>query len=715
MSFFRQILIVLTILSISFVGRAAEHNSFSAIESGLRALSEDPQAEVFLRIYKDRFEIVSYNRKEISEDVFDKVLHEKSIPGIPTLKLSADSDELVFQLSGDDELIKPLLADGTSSKKFALREATVLETHKREEWRDFIAAAVNEGLLTYVSRKSADAEVVEFRFRNKLSAPAFVSSKGIQLSEEFYNWMQVSLEHPPSEGSNGFVVLVHEPHSNVVGQQQLLKGLQSLQLSNKRSMAFLVEGQYENSSRRIEFNGLDTELDQAARKGSTLESLVNSLVSMHLVNGPMAYCLLYDRNLPMYAIDDKDALKRDVGGYLPGDKIKELKAILAIAESLERKAQQEKDEDSVALVNQLVVVAMAYSTADLSQTHGQQLVDYYETLSAIISQIASLSTAEKSIRQQAAYLKSQAKAYKQLQETYQAAVDRDATMAEQIRLRATSSPDLLSVAFIGNFHTSGVTQLLRKSGVGYIVVEPRIQGFDSREELTAFQEAIHSKTRPRYLKRIQNLNMGPTSPTRAEVTKHFKKYLAWQAKRSARQVKKQENSLGKISSSLETDRLRDALQSNSTLSMVEIDSIASGGHLPPPPSSLYADAFAFFEPNSRNHGAKFVLQDVSASAWSDGARYRFLENAVIIPSVKMTENLDQHAMAVFFTDRKSHRAFATVKDPSSNRYYFMEADKALDVIDNLGPPSPKKGEDIRAHIRFSELLRMLFPKEQSYV
>lgn len=677
----------------------AEAGDIKKLGTTLHGLHKDPTQDVFISVRSDGFDLLRTEERDISKSEYDKARAAATPDALPELEFSHRGTAIALEESKDSTLLAYTPIGGTEPSKWVRRSAVVVERYATDQWSDFLTAAVAEGLFQYVQHTSAYGEETELRFRRP--SPASVQSPGgaINLSSDFYASMQISPSHPAFEGTHGFVILVHEPHANVVGQKVMLRGLRALRAANaNRDFEFLVEGAYEGD-RKIRLNGLDTALKTASGgDAKKAERLVVDLLSRHVINGPMAYRLLDDQNLPAFAIDDNDALKGDRGGAAPADFTAEAattgRVVRAIATALEAADPETQKQMDAALL-----IARAYITADISDVDGQQLVDYFggnarvfDALADIGAQLPHGAVAGKDL----AFLRAQAKAYRAEQAQYAAALKRNPTMASEIARHATSSNPAVSVGFIGSFHTDGVTSLLKAAGVGYIVVEPRISGFSTDADEAAFSKMIHGESRASAIKEVLKRNSGPVAPSSAEVSSAIAKFWSHDAVVVAPVPSPPTGEHW----ALDEHRLSTALEANTTLGAPDIRMGAGKGGSPPPPE--YASAFAFLDPPGGGRHAQLVIVDPESAKWSGDSRYEFLKNATLVP-VRKEAGRESRSVVTFAQDPETKQIFSAVHDPKSNRVYFMDAQGGLDLLKQMGPPKVKEGQTVRVHMQVSAI------------
>lgn len=678
-------LLAVSMLTFALPAPAAEVDYKTVVEKLKQSAAT---ADTFLRIADAHIELVREEEKPISQADFNAIAKQKVQTGFPALKFAQGLEGI--ELSFDDgTTIAEYRAHGQEkATKWTKTEESVVQSFPRSGWRSFLDAALGAGLVRYSAvAKSGDDLGAAMQF-TRPSPATFGTPRGVlKLGRTFWQTMQLAPKFASQSGGAGFVVIVHEPHQDFVGQKEMLKGLSALHADNALPLHFLVEGAY-SSSRKIEYNGLDVQIN-ALPDRATRERAVLQLLEPHVINGPMAYRLLYDQGIPADAVDDNRALAKDVyGATVDPDKImRALAAVETAAASL--------DDETRGMFAELLTIAVAYSVADLEQIGSAQLVDYFESLGRFLRVVAKAATILPSAPASAvADLKQQASAADSESKTYAAALARDATLGAQIAQRSSSAGEL-PVAFIGNFHTEGVTKALQAKGIGYIVVEPRLHGYSTPSQDRAFQEIVHGgPTRAKALNDALKPNTGQVAPSASEVSGPIAAFLKRQSQRAFTV-----DPTGGLPEAVDGTRLNSALHENSALATAQL----SGGGGQPPPPPRFKGAFAFFEPGGkRGQGGKFVVLDGKREHWQSAPRYEYLKKAAIIPPVTVHER-DHRALAVFFQDPTSGKVFATVYDEGSGRYYMMEAADALDVLGTIGPPTPKKGKQLRVHVELSKI------------
>jgi hypothetical protein len=656
-------------------------------------MKSDPNKEVFLLFTEDNFELARTDEKDISEADFEKAVSDAASTGARLkLELSTHGNALVL-VNDDSTSVGQYTQSGQQKpSRWFRRSKVVVETYARTQWRDFMKAAIDNGLAQYERYSSPDGQSAVLRFKRPSPATIGMPAAPISFSPAFYENMQIAPDFPASTGKNGFVLLVHEPHSDFVGQQALLRGLRALRVANPKSeFQFLVEGAYGDPTRNIDFNGLDKALDDASGGDPAVaEDLVMKLLSAHVINGPMAYRLLDGRSVPVpaYAIDDLTQLKNDKPGAPPAPLETELRASERVLSGLES-AVDGLDVDARRKLRSTLAELRAYLYADVTEIEGQTLVDYIDLRASALEAIAKAAkglTSSASLAKDVRLLNSQAVAYHHQRDTYVAALGRNPTMAQEIAAHVSATSPKVSIGFIGSFHTPGVTAALRAKGIGYVVIEPRIQGFDSSVEQDAFDRMIHVETRKAAVRRILGLNSGPTAPSVTEVKTQIVPFFAKDLRRRKKLPAEE----------VQNSKAIAAIRTNGGFGSARIT--VSASELDSAPSQ-FKGAFGFVE---QGKSPRLVLRDSDGEAWKGEGRYEFLANAVTVPAVREGQ-IERQSSVTFYQSPTSKQVFAAIYDPASNRFYLMSADKALDALDHMGPPTVKKGERVRVHMRLSQL------------
>ena len=514
------------------------------------------------------------------------------------------------------------------------------------------------------------------------------AGRSVALDADFRENMRFSPEYPPQTGPNGFVVLLHDPHQHIAGRYQTLAALRALSLTNPGlKFRFLVEGLYQED-RSIPFNGVEMKVNAA---GETRGAFVYSLLSRFLINTPTAYRLLYDQGMPAHAIDDNSKLQYPAPppGRANRDQLTSLSNLIKAVVQ----ANSLSDLDKVQAVETIKDAAI-YIRAQQREASGDELVSYYRKSSRKAAALAqSLKTADAdALAADAAYWE-----WQRMQ--YQNALDRNSSMVREIVSQIRVAAGDLPVAFIGNFHTSGIIPGLQAAGIGYVVIEPRLIVPYTEEESRAFEQANHGNSRETYLSSVR-LNMGFNGLTAAEVRKLDSKFDARLADARTVQTSFERDFSAIPGSAIIVDRLAATRNNNGSISELVI---SSGGNQPPPPGDFGA-AFAWFDPNDGKPSGKptLVIADPKDRKWSGWERYNFLRNALFFPPQERA-GITVEAGLNFYPDPGSGLMFVAMYDAKTKRTYCFERE-ARKISALIPAPFPQTG-DRDARMQLTEIIR----------
>lgn len=660
-----------------------------------------------LRVRGDTFSILKEEASPIPEESA-KALLAQSKEQIPSLRLTPTGEVIVLRIDEDNTLeFEPREERGgaESSGSWRKRGLASVGSYPIGKWPDFVAFAIENGLTGYYEWRSAGAaRFSEMRFA--ALGPETVRSGGysLNLTSRFYRFMRVSPTHKPFAGSNGFVVLIHDPHSSVAGRFDLVPGLKALLDANQeRRFRFLIEGEYYGQSREIDYGSLPAAL-KAAPVGASRNALVYQLLRKFLVDTPLAYRLLYvgePASLPATAIDDNTLLER-APALVPGRDRRELDAVIGIAQAVS-KIPWKDDATRRAIEEKVGIAAMmtiAYVRADLSQMSSDQLPRHYSAIAKQFKTLADLGARladagqASGLSTHASFLRTQRTAYLSQADQYQRALARNTKMLEFIVPAAKNGRAVLPLAFIGNYHTEGITRGLRSEEIGYIVIEPRPREAvgDPEREHTDFQKAIHSLTAEAYLQRLL-MNKGFVKPRESYVSRFYFPYLQRQGAEIKTAYERSLRDYRVLAApELRFNELVSAMSDNGSLSGL---AIGYGRNKPPPPGK-FAGAFAFYDGSGGR--PELVILDPSDRRWQENDRYDFIRSGRF--GLPPAEGAITSALAItYYRDARTGRTFSTFYDRQSKRIYCFESTPAqLASLAPLPVGSEKTGYDVRLQL-----------------
>ena len=515
--------------------------------------------------------------------------------------------------------------------------------------------------------------------------------------------MKISKEYKPRAGNTDqLVILVHEPHWLLVGQYQLIPGLKSfLDANSQYKFRFLVEGNFENE---IENIPTKPTLDRFPKDVSTT-ALVFGLLRNALIDGPFAYRLLYDHDLPSMAIDDPEAIKKTPREPDLKDRLEQQKLFVKIHKKLE-KLPQEQNNDAM---NSLKLLEI-YVYADAQELEGQSAIDYslqmaqlYDALSNQLRSIHAQDFVEECL-----FLESEAKKYRIQVEILNYALKRDAVMAKNISTHFKSKyADRIPMVFIGNFHTPGITERFSKD-ISYVVIEPQLSPLiigPTEKERNNFNDALKPEKRLDYIKRLGGSLKLQVAPLERDLP-YYESFL----KKEALKIAQRDNAF-KASSPLSVDvtsKIINACKQNGCLSGVQIN-FAGGGQSPPP--SLPPGAFASFGSEGKDPNKMiFTIYDRREDNWKNRPdRFNLLAGMLFFHPYEKVQG--ETKKVTFFPVEQA--IYIVFFDPKTQRFYLYEWKEGTDIFPLLLLPKVKGKEELRMHMRTA--IRKLMDFEEKMI
>jgi hypothetical protein len=682
---------------------AAEKVDFQKLATPINELRKGSDRLLAIRMGQNSFRVLMLTENDVTATAARSLLPQKE--EFDVLKMSRDANWKEHKVDNDTTLDEPIGDDGQpdSSRNWRKESWETIATYSRTDWPKFFEFLVSNGMSGVQERKYKGG--ASFALAFSPISPDHIDAAGHRLlmPPAFQEQMRFSPHYPPRAGASGFVVLLHDPHENIAGRFQTVSGLRSLISANSSTaFRFLVEGAYTDPTRKIGFAGLDA---LVKRNDPASFALVSALLSRYLINTPMAYRLLYDPMMDADAIDDNELLK------YPAPPIeRSLSQQFATLQHIDDALRK----PSPANVSQLrrkaltsLNTAVDYLVANLDNVSDEKLAEYYRTIGEALSTVASTG---KQIVQNGGELEAadlqaltgDARFYQAQANVYQKALDRNKTMGPEIIKAARLAQTKVPIAFIGNFHTKGLTDQLNTAGVGYIVIEPRPRMLSSASEHRTFELMIHMNSRSQALSSLV-LNMGPVALTASEVQQQVAPKIRLKGPEyNSMRTAIDRDFTAITGSAVDVSRLNAARDGNTSLSAIRI---SSGGNRPPPPTN-FGEAFAYFDPGDRQSGSGsplLILPDARDGRWREDARYEFLRTALFRPPQENGEgsigiNMDFYSL--------SGRLFFTVYEPQSKRIYCFEGSpqKAAGFV---AAPAGPNGRDQDLRMQLGELLKLL--------
>jgi hypothetical protein len=400
--------------------------------------------------------------------------------------------------------------------------------------------------------------------------------------------------------------------------------------------------------------------------------MVQSLLSSYLIDTPMAYRLLYGRTIRATAIDDNRFLGYNAPRVLrpPAEQFKSLQRFEAAVQSL--------DVGDAKIKNSLLSAvrdAMVFLDADINEATDERAVAYYELMAKSTKALAetalliSASGIKFNAQADAEALGRDSLAYDDEAQIFRFAVQRNGKMAEQIIAASHQPLQSIPIAFIGNFHTAGITTVLRQNGIGYAVIEPRPRVPVSRSEVERFNRAVHRNTAAAYLATVR-LRKLKVAPTITDVRTIYRPKMVTKGAALKSEIRAVQDQVAAISGAkLDTKEFITATGENGSLAGLRL-SFNDESQPPLPPE--FKGAFAYFEPGgpSGRHSA-FVVTDSRDGRWSSPDRYTFLRAAVFPPRSDPAV-LRVVSEETFYPDLVHDLMYYTIFDQKSGRIYCFE-------------------------------------------
>lgn len=581
-------------------------------------------------------------------------------------------------------------------------EFVQIQSYPSKYWLNFIKQAISRGLIEYEVIEYEGESYASLTFKQVGPSSLQFGKRSLEFSDEFYEYMTICKEFKSRKGgTDQFVILVHEPHGLLAGQYQLIPGLKAfLETNSQYNFRFLVEGYFEKET---EYISTKPTLDQFSKDVSK-ETQVISLLGNFLIDGPFAYRLLYDPDLPALAIDDPEIIKMTPREPVFRDLLEHQKVFAEILSKLDRLPQEQTTK-----AQQMLGLLRYYVQADVQDLEGQSVIDHCLQMTQLYDALSNQlrSFRNQDFTEESSFLKNQAQSYRTHVKILEYALKRDATMARNIASHFKSKyTERIPIVFIGNFHTHGIIDRLPKE-IGYVVIEPQVSPLSltpPKKDRDNFNDALKPETRPSYLIKLGgSLKLG-VAPLRKELP-YYESFL----KRESSRIKSQRNTF-KASSPLMPDitsKINNALELNGILTSAQAI-FAGGGDMPPPP---FQGAFASFSYGPGGENPKMIFYDREEENWKRSDRLNYLKKILLIlPYEKVKKETRKGS---FYHGRETNRTFFWIFDPKTLTFYLYEWKEGMDVFNLLPLPKVEDEEETTIHLRLS--IRELMDYEEEEV
>lgn len=667
--------------------QAAERPAFGNIASIIDQLRHGTGFNLVVHIGASNFEILREATTPITSTEARAARAElrKHKPGLPSIRFTKGHETAAYDL--DERTVIEVDINATP-EKWTCRRLETVATYPDSAWEPFIEFCLRNGLAELTVYERGAARFGEITFA--AVGPARISYPGgsLHLSPAFYEDMRVSPDYPESTGTNGFVILIHDPHQDVGGRFRLMSGLAALFTANPAlNFEYLVEGAFPLEERSIRDGGLGEYLRRFPEPQRRL--IVNSMLRQFLVDTPLAFQLSRSPEAPIHglAIDDNRFLSKPGASFVETSTIDA--ALTALREFAAPRDQENTNSEEAAargMILEGIYMTAALERANSTNLNDMQLIRHLERLQASFGALGDVaSEISKSLPEMQAHrdaLEKQSAAYSTQAQKCKDALQRNETMLPFIEAAGRNCAKELPLVFIGSSHTEVITRRLRTDGIGSVVMEPRRQG--------TYQHFDRDQ------KRFENLK-GLCSLTEDQVRTDYILFIQAILREAAT------HQIGMTSvtgvGNINLNRLQLAVASNGWLadSVVEIAkanarSVDRAG---------IAGAFAFFD--EADGKPKLVLLDKDSERWRGEDRYA----RVAVASFALPYADKEQTPVIHFVrhpaSKSSSREYCSIYKPDSKRVYLVEG--SISSVASVLRLSTLRGRGpVNVHFQLGELL-----------
>jgi hypothetical protein len=638
-----------TILALS---PAAEPPAFGPIAPEIDQLRHGAGSNLVVHIGAGSFDILREATTPITSTEARAARAElrKHKRGLPSIRFTKNHEVAAYDL--DQRTVMEVDINATP-EKWTRRRLETVATYPDSAWEPFMEFCLRNGLAELTVYERGEARFGEITFA--AVGPAAISYPGGSLhsSPAFYQDARVSPDYPESAGTNGFVILIHDPNQDVGERLRLMSGLAALFAANPAlNFEYLVEGAFPLEDRSIRDGGLGEYLRRFAEPQRKL--IVNSMLQQFLVDTPLAFQLSRSPQAPVHglAIDDNRFLSKPGTVFVETSKIDA--ALTALREFAVPRDQENTNSEEAAARG--MILEGIYMTAALERANSTNLSDvqrikHLERLKASFGALGDVaSEISKSLPEMRAYadaLEKQSTAYSTEAQKYKDALQRNETMLPFIEAAGRNCANQVPLVFIGSSHTEAITRRLRTDGIGYVVIEPRRQAaynhFDRDqgrfENIKSFSSLTEDQVRTVHIPFIQTI-LKEAATHQIGITN----------------VSDRGN--------LNLSRLQLAVASNGWLihSLVEIQKAGVD-------RTGIVGAFAFFD--EAEGQPRLVLLDKESERWREEDRYTRVADATFaLPYAGKDQTPIVHF--VRYPAGKSSREYYSIYKLDSKRVYLVE-------------------------------------------
>lgn len=716
---------------------AADQREFGEIAPLVDQLRRGADSNLVVHMSPTNFEILTDVTTPITSNEARLARAElrKVKPGLPLIRFTKSHEIAVYDL--DDRTTIEVEVD-TTPEKWIRRTFEKIASYPNSVWPRFVEFGLRNGLTELTVYEQGTARVGEITFAAVERAARPYPGGSLHFSPAFYDNMRLSPDYPESTGTNGFVMLIHDPDQDINGRFRLMAGLAALLGANSNvSFEYLVEGTFPEKLVSLR-PGLQVGLQERAISDGGLgdflrrfsepqrKRIVNSMLRQSLIDTPLAFQLLRSREPQIHgmAIDDNRYLSESPVLFVEPAKIQAaLKALVEIATPRDQTNMDAEESAARGMILEGVHMTTALQRADATNLSASQLIKHLERLEAgfgALGDVASeISKSSPEMQAHADALEEESAAYSAEVEKCRNAMKRNETMLPFIETAGRNSATKVALVFIRSYQTASITKQLRTDGIAYVVIEPRRSGPHNHADRAQkpFENFLDDDADSHFKPAVQT-SKSVCSLTEEQVRNEHIPFIDT-IRPDAITGRNNNNSAADIGN-IDLSRLQLAVASNGWLldSVVEIgkvnprdvnsSGIGSGNTGRPgnpssraPAPGMPAGAFAFiYQVDGK---PMVVLLDKDSENWREEDRYARLADAMFaVPYVSEGQTPVIHFVSHPGGSSRS-REYFSISKRDSKRVYLVEG-SISSAASVLGLSTVRGRGSVNVHLKLGELL-----------
>jgi hypothetical protein len=409
----------LSLLLLSIAISSANAQSFESLFEWINRFQEGAEIELRVHVNTDSFTFLRSQASGIDRTTFQRLLPKDTPP--QQLKILPDKtgkklEGLVIRYEANRKLRLEETWKEDQSKAWKKIDFIELASYPLAQWPNFVKQAVSKGLMEYETIEDEGDLHVFLTFKQAGLSDLRFGRRSLRFPDTFYEHMRISKEFEPWTGGAGkFAILVHEPHWSLAGQYQLISGLREFLDANlKCEFRFLVEGYFTEETKYVPTRPLAKRFSSDV----SVAAQVFALLDNGLIDGPFAYRLLYDPDLPAVAIDDPGLIKET----LPEQEVEDWIETSGVLTKTDEKLQELSTNES-SQVRLILIILSYYAQADYQELRGQALIDCQLQLAELYDALAKSLRILRSgdFTSEVSFFDTQGRAYRTNAKRYQSA------------------------------------------------------------------------------------------------------------------------------------------------------------------------------------------------------------------------------------------------------------------------------------------------------